>query len=133
MYVFTRENWQDSKKSCLALFKDIFGEETECVSCSTTLGPMGQFRIVFLYYPANITITLDIDRGLFSLDLEDSDGDWTTLGKIADFDNEATDSNIQNAAELLFHALHGQDICFYRSKKNRLYKKVNGKYIRVSV
>lgn len=73
---------QEQKKMmsrCKKIICKIFGEQMQVISESGKFGSMGQFQIGFFYKPTKIYITLDADRGVFTLDLADEAKDWNTL------------------------------------------------------
>ena len=109
----------------------ILGEQLRVVRESSEIGSMGQFQIEFLYEPTRIYVTLDVDRGIFALDLADETKDWNTLYRIKEFDNSMTEEHLEKAAFLLRQVLEKNRFPLYRSENNKLYKKQGGTYRRV--
>ena len=126
---------EEEQKEILCKYKNIiykiFGEEIQEISNSSSIGPMGQFQITFFYKPTKFYITLDADRGLFSLNMEDEVKDWNTLYRIKRFDNEMTEDCLEKALIILKQVLEKNNFPMYKSENNKLYKKQNGAYRRI--
>lgn len=126
---------EKEQKELMRQYKNILckvlGGQLRMVRESSEIGPMGQFQIEFFYEPTGIYITLDADRGAFTLDLADEANDWNTLSRIKKFDNDMTEKCLENAAVLLKQVLEENKFPLYKSENNKLYKKQDGTYRRV--
>ena len=104
----------------------IFHEKMQEIGESSSIGPMGQFQIRFFYKPTKMYITLDADRGVFTLDMEDEAKNWNTLYRIKKFNNDMTEDCLENALIILKQVLEENTFPLYRSGNNKLYKKRYG-------
>lgn len=91
----------------------------------------GSFRSDFSMSRPKIYVTLDADRGVFTLDLKDEAKDWNTLYRIKKFDNCMTEKCLENAAVILKQVLEENKFPLYKSENDKLYKKQDGMYRRI--
>lgn len=93
------------QKGIMRQYKNIicktFGGQIRVKRESGAIGPMGQFQIQFLYEPTKVYVTLDADRGVFTLDLADDAQSGNTLNWIKKFDNSMTEESLETATFLL--------------------------------
>lgn len=103
----------------------IFHDKMQEIGESSSIGPMRQFQIRFFYKPTKMYITLDADRGVFTLDMEDEAKNWNTLYRIEKFDNDMTEECLENALIILKQVLEENTFPLYMPGNNKLYKKRN--------
>ena len=90
---------------------------------------MGWFKLKYRYKPKEYQIVFENARLVFSIRVTDTEGYHTSLYKTEDgieFDNGLTKENIEIAIKYIEMEIQKEDICFYISKNNKLYKKEKG-------
>ncbi len=115
----------------LDIFSDIFGRDIYFIEKQVAIEHMGFFKIKYKYLPLGYDIIFENDRGVFSIDIYDSEGAHNILYRIKKFDNKTTVENIQNAIQILKNVLRKNDFCFYINREGKLYRKKNQCYTRI--
>ena len=95
---------------------------------------MGWFVLEYTYKPRGYKIIFEHDRLRFSIRIIDLDGSHTSIFRMLEdikINTALEKENIKKAIEMLEKELEKDDICFYISRDDKQYKKVDGKLIRI--
>lgn len=112
------------------VFSDTFGKDILFIEKQVAVEHMGFFEIVYMYNPLGYKIIFENDRGIFSIDIFDSEGAMNSLYRIEKFDGVTTVENVENAVRILKDVLQKNDFCFYITREGKLYKKKDQNYKR---
>lgn len=115
----------------IGIFNDTFGKEMLMDEKQIAFEHMGFFKIKYKYMPLGYDVIFENDRGVFSIEICDSEGAFNFLYRIKKFDSETTLQNIGEATKILKYVLNKNDFAFYITRDEKLYKKQNNNYIRV--
>lgn len=114
------------------IFFNQFLDSIELISEKMKFEHHGWFVIELLYLPKQYNIKFEHDLGVFSIRIEDSDGGFISLGRIFKHNNELNKDNIIEAIRYLGNFLENNDnIEFYKTNSNKIYKNINGSYKRI--
>lgn len=116
------------------LFEANFKESIQLKKNDYSSDGMGWFILEYLYKPRGYKIVFEHDRLFFSVRIIDTDGAHTSLPRMVQNEKISTAlerNNIEKAIEILRKELEKDEICFYISKDDKQYKKVDGKLVRI--
>ena len=115
----------------IGIFSDTFGKDMFLTEKQIAVEHMGFFKIKYKYMPLGYDIIFENDRGVFSIEIYDSEGACNLLYRIKKFDSKTTLQNIEEATKILKDVLNKNDFSFYITRDEKLYKKQNQHYTRV--
>lgn len=115
-------------------FELYFKENIQFLKCSYSNEAMGWFLLEYIYIPTGYKVLFENARLCFSIRIIDDDGSYTSLFRMIDsvkLSNVLEKENIDKAIKILSKELKKENICFYISRDDKQYKKVDGKFIRI--
>lgn len=115
----------------IGIFSDTFGKDMFLTEKQIAVENMGFFKIKYKYMPLGYDIIFENDRGVFSIEIYDSEGACNLLYRIKKFDSKTTPQNIEEATKILKDVLNKNNFSFYITRDEKLYKKQNQHYTRV--
>lgn len=115
----------------IGIFTDTFGKDMLMVEKEIAFEHMGFFKIKYKYIPLGYGIIFENDRGVFSIEICDSEEAFNFLYRIKKFDSTTTLENVEEAVKILKETLDRNDFAFYITRDEKLYKKQDKDYIRV--
>lgn len=115
----------------IGIFTDTFGKDMLLAEKQIVFEHMGFFKIKYKYIPLGYNVIFENDRGVFSIEICDSEGAFNFLYRIKKFNSETTLDNVEEAVKILKDTLNQNDFAFYITRDEKLYKKQNNNYIQV--
>ena len=112
-------------------FAEIFRNDIVFVKKQVSIEHMGYFKIQYKYLPLKYDIVFESDRNVFDIEIYDNEGAKNILYRIEKYNSELSFENIKKAIQKLKTVMEKNDMCFYIYKNKKLYKKINGGYLRV--
>lgn len=107
-----------------------FGEKIDFELENIDLNHHGWFVLQYLYVPKNYVITFESEFNGFDINIFNEDGGYISLMRLSNCNKNLTSENVKTAINKL-HTVLKQEISFYKSINDKLYKQVNGKYKRI--
>lgn len=115
----------------LHTFNEIFAGKMVIIKKQIVIKHMGYFKIQYKYLPLQYDIVFENDRNMFQIQIIDKEGAKNLLYRIEKYNSELTTENIRNAIVILKNVLLKNNMCFYVSRDNKVYKKIGQKYKRI--
>ncbi len=112
-------------------FGEIFDDEVVFIKQQVSIEHMGYFKIQYKYLPLKYDIVFENERNVFEIEIYDSEGAKNILYRIEKYESGLSIDNIQDAILKLKTVLEKNELCFYIYRDEKLYKKINGEYLRV--
>lgn len=123
-----------SNEKGISLIKDTihksFMQEIKLKSENINLKHHGWFLIQYRYIPKNYIITFESEFNVFDISITNDDGGYVSLRNLTNCDNRLTEEKVKASIKKLKIVLE-QEISFYKSINDKLYKEVNGEYKRI--
>lgn len=115
----------------IEIFFDAFGKDISLSEKQIAIEHMGFFQIKYKYFPLGYDIVFENDRGVFTIEIYDSEGAYNSLYRIKKYDGETTIENVKKATRILKNVLIKNDFYFYLTCEGKIYRKQNQHYTRV--
>lgn len=103
--------------------KSIFADDVICISIERNFSNRGFFKLTYEYVPCNYKIVIENEFRTFDIIIYDSEGASNVLNRIERHNVSLNEENIIKSVLLLKKVLEKNDLNFYFSVDNKIYKK----------
>jgi len=103
--------------------KSILADDVIGISIERNFSNRGFFKLTYEYVPCNYKIVIENEFRTFNIIIYDSEGASNVLNRIEHHDESLNEENITKSVLILKKVLEKNDLNFYFSVDNKIYKK----------
>lgn len=123
-------------EKCIILIKKYiekyFKNDMQFIKQNVDISHGGWFEITYKYLPRNYTIIIEHEYKRIDISIENEYGDYTSLYNEAKIRIERERASIKNSICMLNKVLtESNELNFFRVKNDKLYKLIDGKFVRI--